>query len=260
MIETTHRKCLYCGGLYAGGHRFCNNDCRFRQARKDFEAAVNAGVDLETLTSDGIASVKRNDSGGFDVTLTADIASFTVKVTFGENAVKPARVIVADPPWEHRDRLGKRGAAANYATLGADELDRFLDDRPGIKIADKAILFLWKLSSMPLDAYRVMQAWGFEEKSEIAWVKTLSDGRRLSFGMGRYVRNCHEVAIIATRGGRFPVASHSIRSVFEAPIGEHSEKPEAFFRLVEELAEGPYLELFARRRRLGWTCLGDELA
>jgi N6-adenosine-specific RNA methylase IME4 len=44
------------------------------------------------------------------------------------------------------------------------------------------------------------------------------------------------------------------------PVGKHSEKPEAFQDLVEQVSPGPYLELFARRRRLGWDVWGNEVA
>jgi N6-adenosine-specific RNA methylase IME4 len=77
-------------------------------------------------------------------------------------------------------------------------------------------------------------------------------------GMGHYVRGSHETCILATRG-RFKVRSRAVRSVFEARRGRHSEKPDEFYALVEELADGPYAELFARRRRPGWRCFGKEL-
>ena len=76
--------------------------------------------------------------------------------------------------------------------------------------------------------------------------------------MGRTVRGSHETCLIAVRG-KPPVLSKSIRSIFDAPVGKHSEKPEAFYEIVEQLSPGPYLELYARRQREGWTCLGDEV-
>jgi N6-adenosine-specific RNA methylase IME4 len=42
-------------------------------------------------------------------------------------------------------------------------------------------------------------------------------------------------------------------------VGAHSAKPEALQDLAERLSPGPRLELFARRRRAGWTCWGDQL-
>lgn len=107
------------------------------------------------------------------------------------------------------------------------------------------------------EAYQVCRSWGFVPKTEIVWCKRTALGKRW-FGMGRTVRAEHEVAIVATRG-KPTVKRHDVRSTFEAPAGRHSEKPEAFYDLVESLCEGPYCELFARRQRPGWTCLGNEL-
>ena len=59
--------------------------------------------------------------------------------------------------------------------------------------------------------------------------------------------------------GKPLVLSRSVRSVFTAKAGRHSEKPEEFYQIVEELSPGPYLELFGRRQRQGWTVLGNEL-
>jgi N6-adenosine-specific RNA methylase IME4 len=121
-----------------------------------------------------------------------------------------------------------------------------------------------------------VRAWDFTPKSEIVWVKTTQDpvligpsriedgllpAGRLHFGMGRYVRASHETCIIAARGTAIPlVQSHDMRSVFFAKVGAHSEKPEQFFEIVERLCSGPRLELFARRKRPGWTTVGDELS
>lgn len=45
---------------------------------------------------------------------------------------------------------------------------------------------------------------------------------------------------------------------FEWPRGPHSRKPEAFLDMVEQVSPGPYLEMFARRNRLGWDTWGNE--
>lgn len=170
------------------------------------------------------------------------------------------RVVVADCPWSFSDGLpGKsRGAAKNYRTMTQAAIESYLRDT-GLdqQIAPDALLFLWRVSAMVPEVYAVARAWGFVPKAEIVWVKTERSGVR-HFGMGHYVRNSHECCVIARRGNA-KVQSRSVKSVFEAPIGLHSQKPEAFYRIVERLAEGPYLELFARRHRPGWTGVGDEL-
>jgi N6-adenosine-specific RNA methylase IME4 len=47
-------------------------------------------------------------------------------------------------------------------------------------------------------------------------------------------------------------------SWFDWPRSAHSAKPEAFLDHVEQVSPGPYLELFARRDRLGWDTWGNE--
>lgn len=180
----------------------------------------------------------------------------------------PYRVIAADPPWKFGDKLpGKgRGASKHYSVMSTDDLC-MLELPP---IADDALLFMWRVAAMQQDALNVMHMWGFELKSELVWVKTkqgvvvedCTEGD-LAFGMGRYTRHCHEVCLIGARGKAASkvVKGHSTRSVFFAEREEHSKKPEKFFHIVEEMTggEGPYLELFSRRQRPGWVCLGDEL-
>jgi len=167
-----------------------------------------------------------------------------------------ARVLCADPPWSFGDKLpGKsRGAAKNYRVLSLADICAF----PLPPLADDCYLFLWRVASQVEEAYRVVRAWGFVPKSEIVWEKLTAKGKPW-FGMGRTVRASHETAIIATRGKPKPLC-HSVRSRFAAVAQKrkHSAKPEAFYDLVERLAAGPYVELFARRQRAGWTCLGDQ--
>jgi N6-adenosine-specific RNA methylase IME4 len=103
-----------------------------------------------------------------------------------------------------------------------------------------------------------VRAWGFEPKSEIVWEKLTKNGKPW-FGMGRHVRASHETAIVAVRGKPVRKAAN-IRSRFSAIARTHSEKPEEFYALVGALARGPYIELFARQQRPGWTCLGDQMA
>lgn len=166
------------------------------------------------------------------------------------------RVLCADPPWPFDDRLpGKsRGAARHYPSMSIDQICGM----PLPPLQRDSLLFLWRVASMQEEALRVVRAWGFTLKSEVVWKKLTRKGGR-HFGMGRYVRAEHETCLIAV-SGKVDVSSHSIRSMFEAPVSRHSEKPEAFYlKVVEKLSPGPYVELFARRAREGWTTLGNEM-
>ena len=166
-----------------------------------------------------------------------------------------ARVLCADPPWSFGDKLpgAGRGAEKNYSVMGVEAICGF--DLPPIH--ENAWLFMWRVASQVEEAYRVVRAWGFVPKTEIVWQKLTSGGKPW-FGMGRYTRSSHEVAIVSTRG-RVQPKVRNVRSTFSAKAGRHSEKPDEFYKIVERLSEGPYVELFARRRRPGWLCLGNEL-
>lgn len=192
---------------------------------------------------------------------------------------KKYRVLCADPPWQFGDKLPGpgRGAEKHYKVLDPEGIRRF----PLPPLEDDALLFLWRVSSQQEEALSVMRAWGFVPKSEITWVKLrngihdpLAAGverilqqRRvgsindcLAFGMGRYVRLCHEVCLIGARGRATSlIQDKAVRSVFFAPRGEHSSKPAVMYELIERLSQGPYAELFAREKRPGWDQWGDEL-
>lgn len=168
---------------------------------------------------------------------------------------EPFRVVAADPPWPFRDKLpGKgRGAAKHYDLLPMADLATFKLPR----IADDAVLFLWRMASMQHEAIDLCVAWGFRPYGEIVWVKETATGKP-HFGMGRLTRSSHESVLIGVRGKPTRLSA-SVRDVFSAPVGRHSEKPDRFYELVEELVPGPYVELFARSRRRGWTTYGLEV-
>jgi N6-adenosine-specific RNA methylase IME4 len=174
----------------------------------------------------------------------------------------PFRVLVADPPWTFSDKLpGKtKGAARHYECLSVEEICRF----PLPPLTDDCVLFLWRVASMQQSALDVARIWGFTIKTELIWLKKTAYGNRW-FGMGRTLRAEHEVCLIGTRGSP-RILNHSTRTMFatdvdgfSAHVGRHSEKPEKFYEIVESLYEGPRIELFARRARPGWTCLGLEI-
>lgn len=167
---------------------------------------------------------------------------------------EPFACVVADPPWSFGDKLpgASRGAEKNYGVLSVEDICA-LTLPP---IAADAYLFLWRVSSQVEEAYRVVRAWGFAPKSEIVWQKLTKTGLPW-FGMGRHVRASHETCIVAVRG-RPKRLNANTRSTFSAAAGKHSEKPDAFFALVEALCPGPRLELFGRKERPGWTVVGDQ--
>lgn len=196
----------------------------------------------------------------------------------------PAGVIYADPAWLFDDALpgAGRGASKHYQCLTVGELCTF----PLPPMATDCVLALWRVGAMQRAAISVIGAWGFDEPAaEIVWAKTKSGHKPTSdlrIGMGRRVRNVHEVLLLSGRAtapnlliadsveqthetlllgsrGRNTTRVHNVPSILFAPRGRHSEKPEIFARTLQTLFPGPYVELFARRRRAGWHSYGNEL-
>jgi N6-adenosine-specific RNA methylase IME4 len=168
------------------------------------------------------------------------------------------KVIVADAPWSFSDKLRmsdvKRGAVANYATLTVKELSEL----PVADVAeDDAVLALWVPSSLLTEGLAVLKAWRFVHKQVFTHVKTTKDGKGLAFGMGRHFRGCTEHALIGIRGRPIPL-SRCERNVTLEPGLPHSSKPETLQTRLEKMYAGAKLELFARRQREGWTCVGLE--
>lgn len=171
-------------------------------------------------------------------------------------------VVVADPPWSFSDALGQRGAEANYACLDADGIFhamRGVLERWEPLVTERgSVLFLWRVAAMQFQALSVAEDLGYTVKAELVWEKLTKTGAP-HFGMGRYVRNSHEVCLIGTRGRAMPDV-HNVRSRFSAAVREHSRKPEEFYRIVERMyPRSRRIELFARTRRPGWIQHGLEL-
>lgn len=162
-------------------------------------------------------------------------------------------VIYADPPWRYEHPpMGDTGRSIenHYPTMTLEEICAL----PVLDIAaENAVLLLWATAPKLAECMTVMDAWGFEYRTCMAWVKD-------KIGMGYYVRNKHELLLIARRGA-LPVPLPSARpsSVVEAPRNAHSAKPHEFYDLIEQMyPDHPKVELFCRTPRKGWTAWGNQ--
>lgn len=170
--------------------------------------------------------------------------------------MKRFNVLVADPPWKHSQQGGNRGASRQYPLMTVDEICAF--ELPPME--DRFVLFLWRVASMQEEALQVARAWGAVPKAELVWLKQTRSGKQ-HFGMGAYTRAGHEACLIASTKRPLVAQRHSVRSTFTAPTGAHSEKPDRFYELVEQMyPDGRHVELFARKQRPGWSCFGHDLA
>ena len=119
-------------------------------------------------------------------------------------------------------------------------------------------LFLWTPGPFLERGFELIDAWGFKYATALHWLKKTESGA-IPYGAGYWYRGAVETILVAKKPGALSVRTHK-RNVFEALRLGHSTKPESFQDHVEEFFPSPYLELFARRLRPGWTCLGDECA
>jgi N6-adenosine-specific RNA methylase IME4 len=175
-------------------------------------------------------------------------------------------VIVSDPPWSFNDRLQKmksptkRSAISQYKVMSPGDISRL--DVPSITNPEGCVLALWVPSTMLAEGLKVIDAWGYRFKTTYVWVKQTKKGK-LAFGMGRLFRASHEIALIATVGKVYgDMQDHSQRSVSMAPNDGHSIKPATLQDSLDLMYPGTdknKLEMFARRNRVGWTCIGDAV-
>lgn len=169
--------------------------------------------------------------------------------------IKKYKVIYADPPWSYRNkRTGgsmRSGAASKYPVMTVDEICSL----PVADIADKdAVLFLWATVPMLPEALQVMKAWGFAYKTMLTWRKIMS------LGMGFWFRCQTEHLLVGVRGKVRAFRCQKPNFMQLRALG-HSEKPEEFRKLIEEVTAGmePRIELFARKYSLGWDVWGNEV-
>lgn len=129
--------------------------------------------------------------------------------------------------------------------------------------APDCVLFMWIVQTQIPQAVRLVEAWGFTLKSvAFAWMKgsglpMFPDDVVNQMGMGKWTRAEFEQCLLGTRGK--PKRLHAdVRQVLVEKRREHSRKPDGFHERIERLVAGPYLELFARAPREGWTVWGNQ--
>lgn len=157
--------------------------------------------------------------------------------------------IYADPPWKYGNQ-GTRAATDNhYSTMTVDEI---CAEPIAAVAADNAHLHLWTTNAFLFEAHRVIQAWGFEYKSCLVWVKP-------QMGIGNYWRVSHEFLLLGIKG-RCPFLDRSQMSWVKADRTKHSRKPREIRIAIEKVSPNPRLEMYGRERLEGWTVYGNQIA
>ena len=159
----------------------------------------------------------------------------------------PFRVIVADPPWPYNYRKDdpSHRSANPYPQMAVKDIKEYL--APSLPHQD-SILWLWTTNAFIREAFEIIDAWGFTYKTMLTWVKD-------RMGLGDWLRGKTEHCLLSIKGKPFVKLTNQT-TVLNAPSTPHSDKPEAFFELVESLCPGSKVELFARHERQGWITHG----
>lgn len=182
--------------------------------------------------------------------------------------------IYADPPWrfnvwsgetavKRRDSSGTNvSASVHYQTMA-------IEDICALPVADLAAddcaLFMWATWPTLPDAFKLIEAWGFTYKTcAFDWMKAhagqldmFREDNDVLMGMGYWTRANSEPCLLATRGKPKRLNADVRQGIIE-PRREHSRKPDCVHGRIERLVAGPYLELFARAPRDGWTVWGNQ--
>lgn len=190
--------------------------------------------------------------------------------------MKEYQTILADPPWPYRGvaivgvghsqkkdgltlsgnrKVKQIGVKQRYPILSIEQIKR-LPIR--FIVASNAHLYLWATNAFLYEANEVARYWGFEPKTVITWVKVQADGHTPSMRAGYYFRSASEHLLFCVRGSLRLMGSPK-PTVFYSPRLPHSVKPEGLIDIIEESSPPPRLELFARRKRLGWDVWGNEV-
>jgi N6-adenosine-specific RNA methylase IME4 len=164
-------------------------------------------------------------------------------------------VIYCDPPWRRSNDVPKSSVDNHYSTMTTEKICAMK-----VPAAENCILFMWTIVPMQREAFEVLDAWGFEYKSQLVWYKNTR------MGCGWWVRNNHEPLFIATRGKcKLPPPKLRIPSVFCAPRSRHSSKPDQIRDWIAKWNPGNKLEMFAREytgfwpKPEGWDTFGSEV-
>lgn len=176
---------------------------------------------------------------------------------------KKYNTIYADPPWQFQNRTGKV-APENKKLMRYETMT--LEDIKSLPVGEisgnKAHLYLWVPNALLPAGLEVMDAWGFEYKSNIVWEKVRKDGGPDGRGVGFYFRNVTELLLFGIKKKSAPnrtlAPARSQVNILRTVKREHSRKPDEMIPIIEACSQEPRIELFARGIRHGWEMWGNQ--
>lgn len=178
-------------------------------------------------------------------------------------------VIVIDPPWKQMGGSLKGGVGENFVFDGNPRSQPLpyptmslgaIADLPVDLYADEnCALYLWVTNHYLPDAFELVRGWGFRYSTTIVWTKA-----PIGKGLGGAWGISTEFVLYARKGSPVEKTKHGStwygwkRPYDKRGKPKHSAKSPALQDLIEELHDGPYLEMFAREQRLGWDTYGNQ--
>lgn len=157
------------------------------------------------------------------------------------------QVIVIDPPWPYTNRQNdpSHQGTCPYETMPIGKISEL-----AIPAAPNCILWLWTTNSFLHEAFHILEVWGFTYHTTLTWVKNF-------VGLGDWLGGQTEHCLLATKGS-YHILRKNESTVLDSRRTKHSEKPAAFYEMVERLCPGEKIDMFARHQRDGWVCWGAE--
>lgn len=176
-------------------------------------------------------------------------------------------VILIDPPWPYPNR--NKGGSFGLGAIGHYNLMSIDDILETFKLidlvaSDNCAVFIWAVHPKMKELLSCIQELENNKfryaTCAFTWVKVNKDGTPFK-GVGNYTGSNTEPLYLMVRG-KMPVHEKLVQSVVLHPKMRHSQKPEQFQDLIERMYPTDkynHLEIFARRHRRHWKCLGIEL-
>jgi len=161
---------------------------------------------------------------------------------------KTFSTIYADPPWKYSNQATRSATSNHYDTMTVEDIANLPIQE---LTTENAHLHLWTTNAFLFESKQIVESWGFEYKSCFVWVKP-------QMGIGNYWRVSHEFLLFGLKGKQ-PFLNRGQKSWMEINRTRHSSKPEVVAQTIEKVSPGPYLELFGRQTRDGWTVWGNEI-
>jgi N6-adenosine-specific RNA methylase IME4 len=156
--------------------------------------------------------------------------------------------IYADPPWPYGNQATRASTDNHYPTMTLADIAAL----PVSQLTtEQAHLHLWTTNGFLFESKAIIEAWGFEYKSCLVWIKP-------QMGIGNYWRVSHEFLLLGVKGA-LTFSEHNEMSWLQHDRVGHSRKPEQVRRIIERVSPGPYLELFGRRTADNWTVWGNQI-